>query len=149
MSIEKMVLLKIVGSTEEMNSIIKELILNKNVHFNMNIENSSAYTDYYVIHKFETDILGSEIYNTIVNPNDNRCTNCLNIVKNLAAGLGIELKIDQNILKENYDIAKITSELKILDSSAGNKIREINKYNTNINELKKLREKLDSIFDKN
>ncbi len=148
MSIEKMVLLKIVGSTEEMNSIIKELILNKNVHFNMNIENSSAYTDYYVIHKFETDILGSEIYNTIVNPNDNRCTNCLNIVKNLAAGLGIELKIDQNILKENYDIAKITSELKILDSSAGNKIREINKYNTNINELKKLKEKLDSIFDK-
>lgn len=148
MSIEKMVLLKIVGSTEEMNSIIKELILNKNVHFNMNIENSSAYTDYYVIHKFETDILGSEIYNTIVNPNDNRCTNCLNIVKNLAAGLGVELKIDQNILKENYDIAKITSELKILDSSAGNKIREINKYNTNINELKKLREKLDSIFDK-
>lgn len=99
-----MVLLKVVGSTEEMSPIIKELILNKNVHFNMNIENSSAYTDYYVIHKFETDILGSEIYSTIINPNDNRCTDCLNVVKDLAAGLEIELKIDENILKENYII---------------------------------------------
>ena len=148
MSIEKMVLLKVVGSTEEMSPIIKELILNKNVHFNMNIENSSAYTDYYVIHKFETDILGSEIYSTIINPNDNRCTDCLNVVKDLAAGLEIELKIDENILKENYDIARITSELKILDSSVGDKIREIYKYNTSIYELKKLREKIDSIFDK-
>lgn len=148
MSVAKMTLLKIVGSTEETSPIIKELILNENVHFNMNIENSSAYTNYYIIHQFESDILGSEIYDDTNNSRDNICTDCMDIVKKLAEGLGIKLKTDKNILKENYNITEITKELKELNLSMGETIREINECKENINELNHFRTIADSIYDK-
>ena len=76
MAIEKMVLLKIVGSLENMHDILKELIFCENAHLNLNVENSSAYNNYLVVHQYESEIDGQPIYN-IVDPGNihNSCSN--------------------------------------------------------------------------
>ncbi|MGB4440452.1 MAG: V-type ATPase 116kDa subunit family protein [Sedimentibacter sp.] len=150
MSIEKMVLLKIVGSIEEMNPIVKELILNENVHLNLNIENSNAYSNYYVLHQYESDILGTSIINKKItcNTEDNH-HDCMDIIQNIAKGLETELKIDKGILSENYKSEDAYNELMKVNSSIGARVNEINESKQKIQELQVFREKIDSIADKN
>lgn len=150
MSIEKMVLLKIVSSTEEMTPIIKELILNENVHLNLNIENSQAYTNYYVLHQYESDILGSKFSNTSAPYFDeSEISDKLDSVKELAKGLGAELILDKSILSENFDINYAHKQLENIETSIGARVREINSKKQMINELIAFREIIDSIEDKN
>ncbi|MEA5094456.1 MAG: V-type ATPase 116kDa subunit family protein [Sedimentibacter saalensis] len=149
MSIEKMVLLKVVGSTEDMNPIIKELILNENVHLNLNVENSNAYANYYVIHQYESDILGSTSLG-LENSWDDEVKHLdgMGIVENLAKGMGVKLTVDKNILSENYKIKDIYNELMNIESSLGVKVKEINDKREIIKELQAFRLRVDSIGDK-
>ncbi|MEL7604655.1 V-type ATP synthase subunit I [Sedimentibacter saalensis] len=149
MSIEKMVLLKVVGSTEDMNPIIKELILNENVHLNLNVENSNAYANYYVIHQYESDILGSTSLG-LENSWDDEVKHLdgMGIVENLAKGMGVKLTVDKNILSENYKIKDVYNELMNIESSLGVKVKEINDKREIIKELQAFRLRVDSIGDK-
>lgn len=149
MSIEKMVLLKVVGSTEDMNPIIKELILNENVHLNLNVENSNAYANYYVIHQYESDILGSTSLG-LENSWDDEVKHLdgMGIVENLAKGMGVKLTVDKNILSENYKINDVYNELMSIESSLGVKVKEINDKREIIKELQAFRLRVDSIGDK-
>lgn len=149
MSIEKMVLLKVVGSTEDMNPIIKELILNENVHLNLNVENSNAYANYYVIHQYESDILGSTSLG-LENSWDDEVKHLdgMGIVENLAKGMGVKLTVDKNILSENYKIKDVYNELMSIESSLGVKVKEINDKREIIKELQAFRLRVDSIGDK-
>jgi V/A-type H+-transporting ATPase subunit I len=150
MAIEKMVLLKIVGSLENMHDILKELIFCENAHLNLNVENSSAYNNYLVVHQYESEIVGQPIYN-MVDPGNihNSCSNCLSIVEELAHGLDLELKIDKKLLFENnysYDDAR--KDLGLIKSSIGDRVNEINDMKQQIKDLTELRIKIDSIIDK-
>lgn len=149
MSIEKMVLLKVVGSTEDMNPIIKELILNENVHLNLNVENSNAYANYYVIHQYESDILGSTSLG-LENSWDDEVKHLdgMGIVENLAKGMGVKLTVDKNILSENYKIKDVYNELMNIESSLGVKVKEINDKREIIKKLQDFRLRVDSIGDK-
>lgn len=150
MAIEKMVLLKIIGSQENMHSILRELIFCESAHLNLNVENSSAYNNYLAVHQYESEIIGSPIYN-IVDPDNihNSCSDCLSSVEELSQGLGIELKIDKELLLENnYSFEQAKKDLSKIQFAIGERVREINDKKQLINELQDLREKIDSIIDK-
>lgn len=150
MAIEKMVLLKIIGSIEDMHEILKELIFCENAHLNMNVENSSAYNNYLAVHQYESEIIGSSIYN-IVDPNNihNSCSDCLSSVEELSRGLGLELKIDKKLLLEsNYDYEQAKKDLSRIQLTIGGRVNEINNKRQQISELLELKGKIDSIADK-
>lgn len=150
MAIEKMVLLKIIGSLDNMHEILRELIFCENAHLNLNVENSSAYNNYLAVHQYESEIIGSPIYNIVAPDNiHNSCSNCLGAVEELSQGLGLELKIDKKILLEsNYSLEQAIKDLSIIQLSIGGRVKEINSKKQQINELLDLREKIDSIVDK-
>jgi V/A-type H+-transporting ATPase subunit I len=150
MAIEKMVLLKIIGSLDNMHEILKELIFCENAHLNLNVENSSAYNNYLAVHQYESEIIGSPIYNIVAPDNiHNSCSNCLGAVEELSQGLGLELKIDKKILLEsNYSLEQAIKDLSKIQLSIGGRVKEINSKKQQINELLDLREKIDSIVDK-
>ncbi len=150
MAIEKMVLLKIIGSIDDMHQILKELIFCENAHLNLNVENSSAYNNYLAVHQYESEIIGSSIYN-IVDPNNihNSCSDCLSSVEELSRGLGLELKIDKKLLLENnYDYEQAKKDLSRIQLTIGGRVKEINNKKQQISELLELRGKIDSIADK-
>lgn len=150
MAIEKMVLLKIIGSLDNMHEILKELIFCENAHLNLNVENSSAYNNYLAVHQYESEIIGSPIYNIVAPDNiHNSCSNCLSAVEELSQGLGLELKIDKKILLEsNYSLEQAIKDLSVIQLSIGGRVKEINNKKQQINELLDLKEKIDSIVDK-
>lgn len=148
MAIEKMVLLKIIGSSNDMHSILKELILCENAH--LNLENSSAYNNYLAVHQYESEITGSAVH-SIADPGDihSICSDCLDSVEELSRGLGVELKIDKSILTGSGGrLEEAKKDLSKIQLSIGERVKEINGKKQQINELLELREKVDSIADK-
>ncbi len=148
MAIEKMVLLKIVGSLEEMHPILKQLILCENVHLNTDINN--AYNNNYFIHQFESDIISSSIYSPINYDNlQAECIKYEQIVEDLCNGLGVELKVDKNVLfVNNYSIDDAKRDLNNIQSVIGYKVEQIKNKKIQIEELTKFRDKIDCIHDK-
>lgn len=150
MAIEKMVLMKIVGSLDNMHDIFKELIFCESAHLNLNVENSSAYNNHLIVHKYESEIVGAPIYN-MVDPNNihNSCSDCLTIVEQLSRGLDLELKIDKKLLLDNdYGYEDARKDLSLINASIGERVSSINEKKQKIEELLDLREKIDSITDK-
>lgn len=148
MAIEKMVLLKIVGSLEEMHPILKELILCENVH--LNIDNSNAYNNNYLVHQYESDIIGSSIYKTRdYDDIQNECIKYEQMVEDICNGLGLDLKIDKKVLSgSNYSLEDARWDLDKIQSEIGIKVEQIKNKRTEINEFLKFREKIDCINDK-
>ena len=150
MAIEKMVLLKIIGSLDNMHSILRELIFCENAHLNLNVENSSVYNNYLAVHQYESEIIGSPLYHAAIPDNiHGGCGDCLNSVEELSQGMGIKLKIDKELLLEgNYSFEQAKNDLSAIQSAIGGKVKEINDKKQQIRELQDLREKIDSIVDK-
>ena len=150
MAIEKMVLLKIIGSVDNIHPILKELIFCENVHLNMNVENSRTYNNYLAVHQYESEIIGSPLYNVVTSDNIiNSCSDCISSVEKLSRSIGVELKMDKELLlKENYSFEQAKNDLSVIQSAIGERVKEINDKKEEIKKLEDLREKIDSIIDK-
>nr|WP_312576382.1 V-type ATPase 116kDa subunit family protein [Sedimentibacter sp.] len=148
MAIEKMVLLKIVGSLEEMHPILKQLILCENVH--LNTDNNNAYNNNYFVHQYEADLISSSIHKPIDYDNmHNECIRYEQIVEDLCNGLGLDLKVDKKVLFGNkYSIEDVKWDLDVIQSEIGNKVEQIKNKKAQIEKLLKFREKIDCIYDK-
>lgn len=148
MAIEKMVLLKIVGSLEEMHPILKQLILCENVH--LNTDTNNAYNNNYFVHQYEADLISSSIHKPIDYDNlQNECTKYEQMVEDLCNGLGLDLKVDKKVLFGNkYSIEDAKCDLDIIQSEIGNKVEQIKSKKLQIDELFEFREKIDCINDK-
>ena len=148
MAIEKMTLLQIVGSLDEMHSILKELVMCENVH--LNLESSSAYSNNYLVHEYESSVSVThsfelEDYDLI----QNECRTCLPTLEDLCRGLDIDLKIDNKFLIENdYSYSDAHADLDKINSSVGYKAEQIRNKKDRISELLNFKEKLDCMFDK-
>lgn len=150
MAIEKMVLLKIIGSPDNMHSMLKELILCENAHLKTNTESSGAYNDYLAVHQYESEIVSPGVQ-SVEDPEEvhSVCDDCLDSVEELSHGLGIELKIDKSILTKNsYSLEEAKQTLSKIQLSIGERVKQINSKKKQINELLELRGKLESIPDK-
>lgn len=101
MAIEKMALLKIVGSLQEMESTIKELILYENVSIDTE---SDYYGNNYLIHQYETEIAGSTNYPIVDYDGsalESECKEALLSVENISKDLDLKLSLDKDLIKNN------------------------------------------------
>ena len=129
MAIEKMVLLKIIGSIDNIHSILRELIFCENAHLNLNAENSRMYNNYLAVHQYESEIIGSPLYHVAFSDNiTNRCGDCISSVEELSRCMGVELKTDKELLlKENYSFEQAKNDLFVIQSAIGERVKEINR----------------------
>lgn len=146
MAIEKMALLKIVGSLQEMESTIKELILYENVSIDTE---SDHYGNNYLIHQYETEIVGSTKCRILdYDELELECKEALLSVENISKDLDIKLNLEKDLIKNN-DIA-YEEALKMLNqykSTNGKIADEIKNKKEIIKELQYYKERVDSIFD--
>lgn len=151
MAIEKMVLLKIVGSIEEMHPILKELILCENVH--LSFDNSNAYDNNYMVHQYESVMTTGTPYMYMRQNYDeqrNKCIKYLQVAERLCSGIGIELKIDKkSVAGSAFSAEEAYSELDRLSSLVGGKVEEINGKKQEIKDLTNFKEKISCIDNKN
>jgi V/A-type H+-transporting ATPase subunit I len=148
-AIEKMALLQIVGSIDEMHPILKKLVICENVH--LNLESSNAYSNSYLVHEYESNVISmnsSEAadYDAI----QSECKTHLQTIEDLCRGLDIELKIDSKYLTdEKYGFDEACSDLDKIVSSIGYKAETIKNKKNEITELLFFKNKIDCNFDKN
>lgn len=148
MAIEKMALLKIVGSLKEMESTIKELILYENVSIDTE---SDHYGNNYLIHQYETEIAGLT-KNPIVDYDGSEleleCKEALLSVENISKDLDIKLNLDKDLIKNNditYEEAiEMLNQYKSTNGKIADKIKNKKEI---IKELLYYKERVDSIFD--
>lgn len=149
MAIENMSLLQIVGSMDEMHSILKKLIICENVH--LNLDTGNAYNNNYIVHQYESNIIGSSSTRTIDYDNEEiECSKSLQVVEDLCNGLNIDLKLDIKYLSDDsYCMENAEDDLIKLNDSIGCRAAEINNKNQEIANLLNFRDKIDCIYDKN
>jgi len=147
-AIEKMTLLQIVGSLDEMHSILKELIMCENVH--LNIESSSAYSNNYLVHEYESSVSVTHSYELAdYDKIQNECRTCLPTIEDLCRGLDIELKLDNKFLIDSdYSLSDAQNDLNRIKSSVGYKAEQVRNKQDKIAELLNFREKIDCIYEK-
>ncbi len=145
MAIEKMALLKIVGSLQEMESIIKELILYENV--SIDIE-SDPYVNNYLIHQYETEIVGSTEYRIQdYDELDIECKEALLTVEDISKDLGIRLNLEKDLIKNNMGYEEAIEMLNQYKSTNGKIADEIKNKKEIIKELQYYKLRMDGIFD--
>jgi len=148
MAIENMSLLQIVGSLDEMHPILKKLIMSENVH--LNLDTGNAYNNKYLVHQYESNIIGTTTIKTVDYDNiENQCNKYLQIVEDLCNSLEIDLKIDKkNLTESSYSFINAQEDLLNLKTSIGYKAEEIKNKKLEIKDLLSFREKIDCIYDK-
>ncbi len=145
MAIEKMLLLKIVGSIEDMHDTLKKLVLSERLHFDF--ENTDAYDNNFIIHEYETYMAGSSVY-TIEDYGaiETQCNNMEQLLDNLSKGLSTKLAIDKkSIMDSQYGINNACEDLDKLNLLIGEHISEINAKRAEILQYGLLNEKMKSI----
>ena len=146
MAIEKMALLKIVGSLQEMEAIIKELILYENVSIDTE---SDRYGNSYLIHQYETEIVGSSDCRILdYDELEQECKEALLTVEDISKDLDIQLKLDKNLIKNNLiDYAEAVEMLNRYKVTNGKTAEDIRDKKELISELQHYKLTVDSIFD--
>ena len=148
MAIEKMALLKIVGSLQEMESTIKELILYENVSIDTE---SDYYGNNYLIHQYETEIAGSTNYPIVDYDGsalESECKEALLSVENISKDLDLKLSLDKDLIKNNDITYEEAIELLNQYKSTNGKNADVIKgKKEQIKELQDYKEKVDSIFN--
>lgn len=148
MAIEKMVFIKIAGFTEDMHGILKSLILNENLH--INIDNTDLFDNSYIIHQLESTISRQPSNNrTGFEYTDKKCNEMQQILDYLCKGLSVELKTDKKCIAGiEYSIKDAWKDLKKLDEQIGPVISIISRKKAEMESLIQLKEKIDLITEK-
>lgn len=147
MAIEKMALLKIVGSLQEMETIIKELILYENISIDTE---SDHYGNNYLIHQYETEIVGSTECRILdYDELESECKEALLSLESICKDLGIKLALDKDLIKNNdLSYEKAIELLNQYKTSKGKAAEEIKLKKEKIKELLYYKERVDGAFDK-
>jgi len=147
MTKEKIVLLKIVGSLENMHDIIRELILCR--IDNINIEKDSMYYSNLMIHKFESEVVGMQTKFPSHDNIYNRCVKYLSIVEELSRDLNVNLNADAEFTFENgYDFENACLDLEKIKELLSSRISEIDSTKKQLEKITELGAKIESITDK-
>ncbi len=148
MAIESMSLLQIVGSIDEMHSILKKLIMCENVH--LNLDTGNLYNNSYLVLQYESNVIGEQNSKTIdYDKIDTDCSKNLQIVEELCYALDVKLVLDNKFLTDdNYHYTNAENDLMSIKNTVGNKSDEIKDKRQLIGELLFFKEIINSIFDK-
>ena len=140
MAIEKMLLLNLVGSLEEEHAILQQLVLNENVH--LNLEHNNEYDNNYMIHEYETAVPSSknmkqENYTEL----ESRYNELQSTVIQIAADLDINLKVNKKNIKY-YSVADVANDLQEIKDIIEPSIDVIKQKRARIRELEAFKEKI-------
>lgn len=146
MAIEKMKLLNLVGSLDEENAILQELVLCENVH--LNLEHSDAYDNSYIMHEYEammpsgTIIRKEENYSEI----QSKLGEIISQVDRMSNDLGLKIKVAKEGIKA-YTKEQAITDLKMLQDKIGPNLEAINEKKAKVKELKLLDQRLGYITE--
>lgn len=143
MAIEKMKFLNLVGTLDEENAILQELILAESIH--LNLDHSEAYDNSYIMHEYEAMLPAvKEHQQEDYMADESSCQNAKSIVEKIAAELGIELEFDHEHVRE-YSKKRALEDISHLKERLGPNIEAINEKQKEIRSIEALNEHLEYI----
>lgn len=146
MAIEKMALLKVIGTLQQVEPIIKELILYENVSINTE---SDHYSNSYLIHQYEAEIKGTS-ENNIKDyfEMESECKDAISSVEGISKDLDIGLNLNKDLIGTNdisYEQAlEMLNNYKSNNAKIADDIKSKKEERTNLLDYKK---RIDGIFD--
>jgi V/A-type H+-transporting ATPase subunit I len=148
MAIEKMVLIKIVASLNDMHNILKQIILSESAHFDF--EESNTYDDNYMLHEYEAFALESNYYKNVdSNEMLKKCTELEAAIEKLCQTAGIKLYADKkNIEKYKYSFDSLSESFKKVNEEMANTLENISLKKEKIVLLSEFEKKIGSIDEK-
>lgn len=148
MAIEKMVLIKIVASLNDMHNILKQIVISESAH--LDFEESNTYEDNYMLHEYEAFAPESNYFNK-VNGNEmiKKCAEIETSIERLCQTAGIELKVDKKYIENfKYTFDELSESFRKINIEMANTLEEINFKKKKIAELTDFEKKIGSIKDK-
>ncbi len=148
MAIEKMVLIKIIGSLNDMHKMLKQLVLSESVH--LDFEENNTYDDNYMLHEYEAFAPESYYFKDIdYDKMRQKCSEIEDSVEKLCKIAGIDLKADKKYIENfEYTVDSLSESFRKISEEMGNKLDEINSKKKKIEELLDFEKKIGSIDDK-
>lgn len=146
MAIEKMKLLNLVGSLEEENAILQELVLCENVH--LNLEHSDAYDNSYIMHEYEAMMPSGAVIKREENYSEiqSKLSETVSQVDRMSNDLGLQIRVAKAGIKA-YTKEQAISDLKMLQEKIGPSLEAINEKKAKLKELKALDQTLSYITE--
>ncbi len=148
MAIEKMVLIKIVASLNDMHSILKQIILSESAHFDF--EESNTYDDNYMLHEYEAFAPESSYFKS-VNSNEmlKKCTELEAAIEKLCQTAGIELHADKKHIEGfEYNLDNLYESFNKINEEIANTLDNIRLKKEKIEQLSDFEKKIGSIDEK-
>lgn len=148
MAIEKMVLIKIIGSLNDMHKMLKQLVLSESVH--LDFEESNTYDDNYMLHEYEAFAPESYYFKDIdYDKMKQKCSEIEDSVEKLCKTAGIELGADKKYIENfEYTVDSLSESFRKISEEMGNKLDEINLKKKKTEDLLDFEKKIGSIDDK-
>jgi len=148
MAIEKMVLIKIIGSLNEMHKILKQLILCESVH--LDFEENNTYDDNYMLHEYEALIPDSYEYKKVdYDRIREKCSEIEASVEKLCQDAGIALNVNKHYIDNSeYSIDEAYENLEKINNEMGYRLDEISSKKALIKKLLDFEKMVENIDDK-
>lgn len=149
MAVEKMSLMRIVGSKDCMHDIFKQIVYLKKENFNLKIETS--YDNYFAMHEFESNIFDFSNNTDEINVkiSQSEINKCIDIVEKISGVLDLDIDINEEVMfKSDYNFEKIYDSLMGVESRAAEKVDLINHNKKEIDKLENFVKVIDNISDK-
>lgn len=148
MAIEKMVLIKIVASLNDMHNILKQIILSESAHFDF--EESNTYDDNYMLHEYEAFALESSYFKNVdSNEMLKKCTELEAAIEKLCQTAGIKLNADKKYIENfKYNFDNLSESFKKINEEMANTLENISLKKEKISLLLDFEKKIGSIDEK-
>lgn len=148
MAIEKMVLIKIVASLNDMHNILKQIVLSESAH--LDFEKSNTYDDNYMIHEYEAFAPESNYFKNVdINEMIKKYSEIETSIEKLCQTAGIELKLyKKHIENFKYTFSSLSESFQKINEEMASTLEEINFKKKKIVELLEFEKNIDNIKDK-
>lgn len=148
MAIEKMVLIKIVASLNDMHNILRQIVLSESAH--LDFEKSNTYDDNYMIHEYEAFAPESnyfknvDIYEMIKKYGEMETS-----IERLCQTAGIELKVyKKHIENFKYTFDSLSESFQKINEEMASTLEEISFKKKKVSELSEFEKNIYNIKDK-
>lgn len=148
MAVEKMVLIKIVASLNDMHNILKQIVLSESAH--LDFEESNTYDDNYMIHEYEAFAPESNYFKNIdISDMIKKYSDIEASIEKLCQIANIDLKVDKKYIENfKYTYESLAESFQKINDEMASVLEEINFKKNKISELTSFVKNIDNIKDK-
>ncbi len=148
MAVEKMVLIKIVASLNDMHNLLKQIVLSESAH--LDFEESNTYDDNYMIHEYEAFAPESNYFKNIdISDMIKKYSDIEASIEKLCQIANIDLKVDKKYIENfKYTYESLAESFQKINDEMASVLEEINFKKNKISELTSFVKNIDNIKDK-